>query len=88
MDDGALPGGVAVTVSDTGMFLLVPLGKPAVREMLYNSFEAVYRIGFNVPRILGEPPSHASLQFLQTNMNQQGPLFFSSISMQRSPDVK
>lgn len=78
MDDGALPGGVAVTVSDTGMFLLVPLGKPAVHEMLYNSSEAVYRIGFNVPRILGEPPSHASLQFLQTNMNQQGPLFLSS----------
>lgn len=60
------------------MFLVVPLGKPAVREMLYNSSEAVYRISFNIPRILGEPPSHASLEFLQTNMNQQGPLCLSS----------
>lgn len=60
------------------MFLLLPLGKPVVSEMLYNSSEAVYRLGFNVPREKGEPPSQASLEFLQTNMNQQGPLHLSS----------
>ncbi|KAE9391212.1 FAD/NAD-P-binding domain-containing protein [Gymnopus androsaceus JB14] len=70
-------GNVSITVSK-GMFLLVSLGKPVVGEMLYNSSEAVYRIGFNVPRALGEPPSQPSLEFLQANMDQYGPLHLSS----------
>ncbi|KAE9401470.1 FAD/NAD(P)-binding domain-containing protein [Gymnopus androsaceus JB14] len=76
-DDHDLGGGVSLTVSK-GIFLLISLGKPVVSEMLYNSSETVYRVGFNVPRALGEPPSQASLEFLQANMDQYGPLHLSS----------
>lgn len=77
-NDVTIENGVSVTVSKTGMLLFIPLGKPIVSELLYNSSEAVYRVGFNVPRALGEPPSQASLEFLQTNMDQQAPYHLSS----------
>ncbi|KAJ3933337.1 MAG: hypothetical protein NXY57DRAFT_999164 [Lentinula lateritia] len=68
-----LPSGVSATLSETGMFVLIPLGKPAVSKLLYNSSETVYRIGFNVPRALGEPPSKPSLEYIQSNMDEQAP---------------
>ncbi|KAJ3877807.1 hypothetical protein F5051DRAFT_373817 [Lentinula edodes] len=68
-----LPSGVSATLSETGMFVVIPLGKPAVSELLYNSSETVYRIGFNVPRALGEPPSKPSLEYIQSNMDEQAP---------------
>ncbi|KAE9401494.1 FAD/NAD(P)-binding domain-containing protein [Gymnopus androsaceus JB14] len=77
LSDDVFGGSVSLTVSK-GIFLLTSLGKPVVSEMLYNSSETVYRIGFNVPRALGEPPSQASLEFLQANMDQYGPLHVSS----------
>ncbi|GAW04150.1 secreted protein [Lentinula edodes] len=68
-----LPSGVSATLSETGMFVVIPLGKPAVSELLYNSSENVYRIGFNVPRALGEPPSKPSLEYIQSSMDEQAP---------------
>ncbi|KAE9399094.1 FAD/NAD(P)-binding domain-containing protein [Gymnopus androsaceus JB14] len=76
--NNAPSSGVFLTVSKAGMFMFISLGKPVVSEMLYNSSEAVYRIGFNVPRVIGEPPSQPSLEFLQTNMDQQAPFHLSS----------
>ncbi|KIK63921.1 hypothetical protein GYMLUDRAFT_258985 [Collybiopsis luxurians FD-317 M1] len=73
-------GGISLTASETGMFLLVPLGKPAVGEMLYNSTETVYRLGFNVPRNLGEPPSQPSMEYIQANFSERGPIYLSSDS--------
>lgn len=74
----AFPDGVSVTVSQIGMFVFIPLGNPAVSEMLYNSPDAVYRVGFSIAQSLGEPPSQASLEFLQANINQQAPFNLSS----------
>ncbi|KAJ3740193.1 hypothetical protein DFH05DRAFT_1510712 [Lentinula detonsa] len=68
-----LASGVSITVSDSGMFVLIPLGKPSVSELLYNSSEAVYRVGFSVPRALGEPPSKPSLEYIQSNLDRQAP---------------
>ncbi|KAJ4474498.1 FAD/NAD(P)-binding domain-containing protein [Lentinula aciculospora] len=70
--------GVSVTTSNSGMFLLVPLGKPTVGEMLYNSSETVYRVGFNIPRELGEPPSNPSLEYIQKYLDQQAPFVLCS----------
>ncbi|KAF9070667.1 hypothetical protein BDP27DRAFT_1323231 [Rhodocollybia butyracea] len=36
-----------LTATRDGMFLLMSLGKPVVTDMLYNSSETVYRIGFS-----------------------------------------
>ncbi|KAJ3712923.1 hypothetical protein C8R42DRAFT_594142 [Lentinula raphanica] len=66
--------GVNITISGGGMFLLIPLGKPAVSELLYNSSEPVYRVGFNIPRALGQPPSTPSLEYIQSNLDMQAPL--------------
>ncbi|KAJ3828191.1 FAD/NAD(P)-binding domain-containing protein [Lentinula raphanica] len=68
-----LASGVTITVSGAGMFLLIPLGRPAVSELLYNSSEPVYRVGFNIPRISGEPPSKPSLEYIQSHLDQQAP---------------
>ncbi|KAJ3836384.1 FAD/NAD(P)-binding domain-containing protein [Lentinula raphanica] len=68
-----LASGVTITVSGAGMFLLIPLGRPAVSELLYNSSEPVYRVGFNIPRISGEPPSKPSLEYIQGHLDQQAP---------------
>lgn len=76
--DNVFPKGVSLTVSKAGMFVLMPLGKPVIGEMLYNSSETVYRIGFNVPRALGEPPSQPSLEFLQANIDEYAPIHLSS----------
>ncbi|KAJ3725079.1 hypothetical protein DFJ43DRAFT_1089768 [Lentinula guzmanii] len=73
-----LASGVSITVSDSGMFVLIPLGKPSVSELLYNSSEAVYRVGFTVPRALGEPPSKPSLEYIQSNLDQQAPFVLCS----------
>ncbi|KAJ3999114.1 hypothetical protein F5050DRAFT_1805356 [Lentinula boryana] len=73
-----LASGVSLTVSDSGMFVLIPLGKPSVSELLYNSSEAVYRVGFSVPRALGEPPSKPSLEYIQSNLDQQAPFVLCS----------
>ncbi|KAJ3866386.1 FAD/NAD(P)-binding domain-containing protein [Lentinula novae-zelandiae] len=82
-DQAALQAsGISLTASEAGMFLLVPLGKPTVSEQLYSSSDTVYRIGFNVPRGLGEPPSKPSLEYLQNNTNLHAPSVLSS-----DPDV-
>ncbi|KAJ3877806.1 FAD/NAD(P)-binding domain-containing protein [Lentinula edodes] len=82
-DQAALQAsGISLTASEAGMFLLVPLGKPTVSEQLYGSSDTVYRIGFNVPRGLGEPPSKPSLEYLQNNTNLHAPFVLSS-----DPDV-
>ncbi|KAJ3819872.1 FAD/NAD(P)-binding domain-containing protein [Lentinula raphanica] len=70
----ATGSGVNITISGGGMFLLIPLGKPAVSELLYNSSEPVYRVGFNIPRALGQPPSTPSLEYIQSNLDIQAPL--------------
>ncbi|KAJ3986432.1 hypothetical protein F5890DRAFT_1552292 [Lentinula detonsa] len=73
-DQAALySSGLSLTTSDAGMFLLLPLGKPTVGEGLYKSSQPVYRVGFNVPRALGEPPSKPSLEYIQSNTDQQAP---------------
>ncbi|KAJ3725481.1 FAD/NAD-P-binding domain-containing protein [Lentinula raphanica] len=68
-----LASGVTITVSGAGMFLLIPLGRPAVSELLYNSSQPVYRVGFNIPRTSGEPPSKPSLEYIQSHLDQQAP---------------
>ncbi|KAF5390944.1 hypothetical protein D9757_003941 [Collybiopsis confluens] len=68
----------AITLSDNGMFLVFPIGNSTTSQMLHNSGEMIYRIGFNVPRDQGEPPSQPPKEYLQANMDQLGPLFLSS----------
>ncbi|KAF5366389.1 hypothetical protein D9758_009774 [Tetrapyrgos nigripes] len=72
---GIAPDIMAMTPSDKGLFLTLPLDSDTGR--LYGTEDPVYRIGFTIPSDR-EAPSYATKECIEEYINRQGPYFMSS----------
>ncbi|KAE9389423.1 FAD/NAD(P)-binding domain-containing protein [Gymnopus androsaceus JB14] len=86
----ALAAGASITASKDGIQTLseAPETLPSDHDSSDSVGEIIYRVGFNVPQAQGDPPSHPSLDYIQSNMNHQAPFHMCSDSKTSSNPVR
>lgn len=77
-DDISIPSDeLSPMASPSGFFLFIPLPESFTAPNL-PSGKRVYRISFDIPVSNGAPPSNPSMSFLQTHLDDKGPISLSS----------